>query len=41
LNRLQFLRKLPGGIFGRENEAVLFGLVNLDTEEEKLALAQR
>ena len=37
----QFLRKIPGGIFGRENEAILFTLVNLQTEEEKLALAQR
>ncbi len=37
----QFLRKIPGGIFGRENEAILFTLVNLETEEEKLALAQR
>ena len=37
----QFLRKIPGGIFGRENEAILFTLVDLNTEEEKLALAQR
>jgi hypothetical protein len=25
----QFLRKIPGGIFGRENEAILFTLVSI------------
>lgn len=37
----QFLRKIPGGIFGRENEATLFTLVDMESEDEKLALAQR
>jgi len=37
----QFLRKIPGGIFGRENEITLFKIFDLETQEEKLALAQR
>lgn len=37
----QFLRKIPGGIFGRENEITLFKIFELETQEEKLALAQR
>jgi hypothetical protein len=37
----QFLRKIPGGIFGRENEITLFKIFELETQEDKLALAQR
>ena len=37
----KFLRKLPGGIFGPENEAELFTIIKMDTEQEKLALVQR
>ena len=37
----KFLRKVPGGIFGPENEADLFTIINMETEDEKLALVQR
>lgn len=37
----KFLRKLPGGVFGPENEATLFSIVKLETEEEKLKVVQR
>ena len=37
----KFLRKVPGGIFGPDNEAELFTIIKMDTEEEKLALVQR
>ena len=33
----KFLRKIPGGIFGPANEALLFEIFNLQTDEEKLA----
>ncbi|XP_042898219.1 unconventional myosin-IXa isoform X2 [Parasteatoda tepidariorum] len=31
----KFLRKLPGGIFGPENEEALFDIINIDNLEEK------
>ena len=31
----KFLRKVPGGIFGPENEADLFTIINMETEDEK------
>ena len=37
----KFLRKLPGGIFGPDNEAELFSVIKAGTEEEKLATVQR
>lgn len=37
----KFLRKIPGGIFGPENEAELFKIVKLESQEEKLAQVQR
>ena len=37
----KFLRKIPGGIFGPDNEAELFSVIDMDTEDEKLALVQR
>ena len=37
----KFLRKLPGGIFGPDNEAELFRVIKAGTEEEKLATVQR
>jgi hypothetical protein len=37
----QFLRKIPGGIFSRENEITLFKIFELENQEDKLALAQR
>ncbi|TRY73792.1 hypothetical protein TCAL_01948 [Tigriopus californicus] len=37
----KFLRKIPGGIFGPENEAELFSIVKLESKEEKLAQVQR
>jgi hypothetical protein len=37
----KFLRKIPGGIFGPDNEAELFSIIDMDTEDEKLALVQR
>jgi len=37
----KFLRKLPGGIFGPENEADLFRVIKSDSEEEKLATVRR
>jgi hypothetical protein len=37
----KFLRKIPGGIFGPDNEALLFSTVNMDSDAEKLALVQR
>ena len=32
----KFLRKIPGGIFGPENEAELFHLINLPDKEEQM-----
>ena len=32
---LQFLRKIPGGVFGPENERQLFQIIKSDTEEER------
>merc|ERR1719412_869303 len=37
----KFLRKLPGGIFGPDNEAELFRVIKAGTEHEKLVTAQR
>ena len=37
----KFLRKIPGGIFGSQNEALLFTIENLPNDEEKLAVVQR
>merc|ERR1719188_2117317 len=37
----KFLRKVPGGIFGPENESDLFTIINMETDDEKLALVQR
>ena len=37
----KFLRKLPGGIFGPDNEAELFRVIKAGTEQEKLVTAQR
>lgn len=37
----KFLRKIPGGIFGSQNEALLFDIEELPTDEEKLAVVQR
>ena len=37
----KFLRKIPGGIFGPSNEALLFSIADLQTEQEKLAVVQR
>ena len=37
----KFLRKIPGGIFGPDNETELFSIIDMDTEDEKLALVQR
>ena len=36
----QFLRNLPGGIFGLENEAKLFTITKMDDEEDKLDRVQ-
>ena len=32
----KFLRKIPGGIFGPDNEAELFHLINLPDKEEQM-----
>ena len=37
----KFLRKIPGGIFGPANEALLFEIFDLQTDQEKLAVVQR
>ena len=37
----KFLRKLPGGIFGPDNEFELFRVIKLKSEEEKLAVMQK
>ncbi len=37
----KFLRKIPGGIFGVENEAELFEIIKLDDTHEKLRRVQR
>ena len=37
----KFLRKIPGGIFGPENEAELFQIIKIDSTEEKLKKVQR
>jgi len=37
----KFLRKIPGGIFGPANEALLFTIADLQSESEKLAVVQR
>lgn len=37
----KFLRKIPGGIFGPENEALLFDIIKLQNTEEKLNRVQR
>lgn len=31
----KFLRKLPGGIFGPENEEALFEIINIENLEDK------
>ncbi len=37
----KFLRKIPGGIFGPENEAELFNILKNEDAEEKVARVQR
>ncbi len=37
----KFLRKIPGGVFGPENEAELFEIIKLEDTEEKIARVQR
>ena len=37
----KFLRKIPGGIFGPENETKLFEVIKLENDDEKLTEVQR
>jgi hypothetical protein len=37
----KFLRKIPGGIFGVDNEAELFDIINLEDTQDKLVRVQR
>lgn len=36
-----FLRKIPGGIFGPENEAALFNMINMEDKDEQCSAAHR
>lgn len=37
----KFLRKVPGGIFGPQNEAELFKIIKIEDTQEKLKKVQR
>jgi len=37
----KFLRKIPGGIFGPENEAALFNMINIDDPQQQIKAVNR